>query len=49
MNFPAFATVEVTLSFSQQIADHVISTGRQMMNLVLNICFDFFSRQENQI
>ena len=30
-------------------ADHVISTGRRMTNLVLNVCFDFFSRHENQI
>jgi GTPase len=29
--------------------DHVISTGHQMTNLVLNVCFDFFSRHENQI
>ena len=29
--------------------DHVISTGHQMTNLALNVCFDFFSRHENQI
>ena len=28
--------------------DYVILTGRQMMNLVLKVCFDFFSRHENQ-
>ena len=26
---------------------HVIWTGRRMTNLVLNVCFDFFSRHEN--
>ena len=30
-------------------AVHVISPGRGMMNLALNVCFDFFSRHENQI
>ena len=28
---------------------HVIWTERRMTNLVLNVCFDFFSRHENQI
>ena len=28
---------------------HVISLGCQMMNLALNVCFDFFSRHENHI
>ena len=30
-------------------ADQVISRGRRMTNLVLNVCFDFFSRLEKQI
>ena len=28
---------------------HVIWTERRMTNLVLNVCFDFFSRHENYI
>ena len=28
---------------------HVIWTERGMTNLVLNVCFDVFSRHENQI
>ena len=28
---------------------HVIWTERQMRNLVLNVCFDFFSRHEKQM
>ena len=29
--------------------DHVISTGHQMTNLMLNVCFYFFSHDEKQI
>ena len=30
-------------------ADHFILTGRRVTNLVLNVCFDFFSQDINQI
>ena len=30
-------------------ADHVIFTGRRMIKLVLNVCFDLFSRHKKQI
>ena len=29
--------------FGRSLVDPVISTGRRIMNLVLNVCFDFFS------
>ena len=35
-----------TLMIQMWCADHVISTGRRMMNLMLNVCFDNFSRNQ---
>ena len=33
----------------QKCLVHVISIGRQVTNVVLNVCFDFFSQHENKI
>ena len=49
MDFSSYPFDSQTCRLEILCAVHVISTGRRMTNLLLNVCFYCFSQHENQI